>query len=122
MTDWLTIRRGDAPLIVSVPHAGTDIPAEVEAALVSPWIGRQDADWYVDRLYDFAGELGATIVATSISRSVVDVNRDPSGASLYPGQATTELCPTTNFDGEPLWRQAPGEAEIARRVDAYFRP
>lgn len=122
MTDWLTIRRGDAPLIVSVPHAGTDIPAEAEAALVSPWIGRQDADWYVDRLYDFAGELGATIVATSISRSVVDVNRDPSGASLYPGQATTELCPTTTFDGEPLWRQAPDEAKIARRVDAYFRP
>jgi formiminoglutamase len=122
MTDWLTIRRGDAPLIVSVPHAGTDIPADVEAALVSPWIGRQDADWYVDRLYDFASRLGATIVATSISRTVVDVNRDPSGASLYPGQATTELCPTTTFDGEPLWREAPDEAEVARRVDAYFRP
>jgi formiminoglutamase len=122
MTDWLTIRRGDAPLIVSIPHAGTDIPANVEAALVSPWIGRQDADWYVDRLYDFAADMGATIVATSISRSVVDVNRDPSGASLYPGQATTELCPTTTFDGEPLWRQAPDQAEIAGRVDAWFRP
>jgi formiminoglutamase len=122
MTDWLTIHRGDAPLIVSIPHAGTDIPADVEAALMSPWIGRQDADWYVDRLYDFATSLGATIVATSISRTVVDVNRDPSGASLYPGQATTELCPTTTFDGEPLWRQAPDEAEIARRVEAYFQP
>lgn len=122
MSDWLTIRRGDAPLIVSVPHAGTDIPADVERALVSPWIGCQDADWYVDRLYDFANDHGATIVATSMSRTVVDVNRDPSGASLYPGQATTELCPTTNFDGEPLWRKAPDEAEIARRVDVYFRP
>lgn len=122
MSDWLTIHRGDAPLIVSIPHAGTEIPADVEAALVSPWIGRKDADWYVDRLYDFAVGLGATIVATSISRTVVDVNRDPSGASLYPGQATTELCPTTTFDGEPLWRAAPDEAEIARRVDAYFRP
>jgi formiminoglutamase len=122
MMEWLEVHRGDAPLIVSVPHAGTDIPADVEAALVSPWIGRQDADWHVDRLYDFAAGLGATIVATSISRTVVDVNRDPSGASLYPGQATTELCPTTTFDGEPLWRAAPDEAEIARRVDAYFRP
>ena len=120
MSEWLTIRRGDAPLIVSVPHAGTDIPADVEAALVSPWLGRQDADWYVDRLYDFATE--ATMVATSISRTVVDVNRDPSGASLYPGQATTELCPTTNFDGEPLWREAPDEVEIARRVETYFQP
>lgn len=122
MTDWLTIRCGDAPLIVSIPHAGTDIPAEVKSALVSPWLGRKDADWHVDRLYDFAAGLGATIVATAISRSVVDVNRDPSGASLYPGQATTELCPTTTFDGEPLWRKAPDEAEVARRVDTYFRP
>lgn len=122
MSDWLTIHRGDAPLIVSIPHAGTEIPADVEAALVSPWIGRKDADWYVDRLYDFGEDLGATIVATSISRTVVDVNRDPSGASLYPGQATTELCPTTTFDGEPLCREAPDEPEIARRVDSYFRP
>jgi formiminoglutamase len=122
VTDWLAVHRGDAPLIISIPHAGTDIPGDVEVALVSPWIGRKDADWYVDRLYDFAAGLGATVVASSISRTVVDVNRDPSGASLYPGQATTELCPTITFDGEPLWLQAPDETEIARRVDAYFRP
>ena len=60
---------------------------------------------------------------TAISRSVIDVNRDPSGASLYPGQATTELCPTTTFDGEPLYAgAAPDEAEIARRRSAYFEP
>lgn len=122
MTEWLTVRRGDAPLIVSIPHAGTDIPGDVEVALVSPWIGRQDADWHVDRLYDFAAGLGATMVATSISRSAIDVNRDPSGASLYPGQATTELCPTITFDGEPLWTRGPDEAEVARRVDTYFHP
>jgi formiminoglutamase len=120
--DWLTVRRGNAPLIVSIPHAGTDIPAKIKSMLVSPWLGRKDADWHVDRLYDFAAGLGATIVVTAISRTVVDVNRDPSGASLYPGQATTELCPTLTFDGEPLWRKAPDEAEIARRVDTWFRP
>ena len=121
---WLKIKRGDAPLVVSFPHTGTDIPADIEAKFVSPWLARKDADWWVERLYDFAQDLGATTIRTAISRSVIDVNRDPSGASLYPGQATTELCPTTSFDGEPLYRagQAPDEAEIARRRESWFLP
>jgi formiminoglutamase len=122
--DWLEIHRGDAPLVVSFPHTGTDIPSELQDDLVSPWLARKDADWWVDRLYGFARDLGATTVRTTISRTVIDVNRDPSGASLYPGQATTELCPTTTFDGEPLYRpgRAPDAAEIARRVETWFKP
>lgn len=123
-TDWLTIRRGKAPLIVSLPHTGTEIPAEFAGDLVSPWLARKDADWWIDKLYDFAADLDATIVHTAISRTVIDVNRDPSGVSLYPGQATTELCPTTTFDGEPLYLagKAPDAAEIARRKAIYFEP
>jgi len=121
---WLTLHRGEAPLIVSFPHTGSDIPPDIEARLVSPWLGRKDADWWVDRLYDFAANLGATTVRTAISRTVIDVNRDPSGASLYPGQTTTELCPTTTFDGEALYREgaAPDAEEIARRRGLYFEP
>jgi N-formylglutamate deformylase len=123
MMGWLEVRRGSAPLIVTFPHTGTEIPPAIEAQLVSPWLARKDADWWIHRLYDFAEELGATTVRTAISRSVVDVNRDPSGASLYPGQATTELCPTTTFDGEPLYRDAaPRAGEIARRRADYFEP
>jgi formiminoglutamase len=120
--DWLQVTEGDVPLIVSLPHTGTGIPPEIEARFVSPWLARKDADWWVEKLYDFATDLGATVVRTAISRSVVDVNRDPSGASLYPGQATTELCPTTSFDGEPLYRdgQAPDAAEIAARRGRFF--
>lgn len=120
---WLEVHRGEAPLIVSFPHTGTEIPADIEAQLVSPWLARKDADWWIHRLYSFATELGATTVRTAISRTVIDVNRDPSGASLYPGQATTELCPTMTFDGEPLYRGAgPGESEIARRRATWFAP
>jgi N-formylglutamate deformylase len=122
--DWLQVHRRGAPIIVSFPHTGTEIPQDIEARLVSPWLARKDADWWVDQLYDFAQELGATMVRTAISRTVIDVNRDPSGASLYPGQATTELCPTTTFDGEPLYRlgQEPDEPEIARRRTTWFLP
>lgn len=120
---WLTVRTGSAPLVVTMPHTGTDL-VDVEPALVSPWLGRRDADWWVHKLYGFASDLGATVIRTSISRTVIDCNRDPSGVSLYPGQATTELCPTTTFDGEPLYRAglAPEASEIARRRQLYFEP
>jgi N-formylglutamate deformylase len=123
-TDWLSVTRNQAPLLLSLPHAGTEIPAALEARLVSPWLGRRDADWWTDRLYDFAARLGATVVRTRISRTVIDVNRDPSGASLYPGQATTELCPSTTFDGEPLYKagEAPDTAEISRRSAHFHAP
>jgi N-formylglutamate deformylase len=123
MTDWLEIHRGEAPLVVAFPHTGTDIPPDLEARFVSPWLARKDADWWIDRLYDFARDLGATTVRTRISRSVIDCNRDPSGASLYPGQATTGLCPETSFDGEPLYRGAgPDQSEIDRRRATFFDP
>ncbi len=123
MSGWLDIHRGDAPLVVAFPHTGTDIPEDIEHGFVSGWLARRDADWHVHDLYAFARDLGATTVRTRISRSVIDVNRDPSGASLYPGQATTELCPTTTFDGEPLYQgPVPDAAEIVRRRAQYFDP
>ncbi len=90
--DFIELTAGEAPLIVSLPHTGVDIPADIEATLASSWLARKDADWWVDRLYDFAGDLGATVLRTRLSRTVIDVNRDPSGVSLYPGQITTGLC------------------------------
>lgn len=123
MNSWLSIARGTAPLLLSMPHAGTDLQ-DLEPRLVSPWLARKDADWWIPELYAFASALGATVVKTSVSRTVIDVNRNPEGRSLYPGMATTELCPTTTFDGEPLYRagEAPGPAEIARRRARYFDP
>ena len=124
MNAWLDVRQGPSPLIISLPHVGTSIPPEIERDLSSPWLARKDTDWSVDRLYDFAADLGATLVRTGISRTVIDVNRDPSGASLYPGQTTTDLCPVTTFDGEPLYREGlePCLDEIARRRQAFFDP
>lgn len=121
---WLSVIQGKAPLVVSMPHTGVDIPQDIESGLVSPWLARKDADWWVNLLYDFAHSLGATVIRTAISRTVIDCNRDPSGVSLYPGQTTTELCPTTTFDGEPVYRAGfmPDAAEIALRRSTFFDP
>ena len=122
--DWLEIRRGSAPLLVSFPHTGTEIPSEIERRLASRWLALKDTDWWVDRLYAMARELDATTVRTSLSRTVIDANRDPSGASLYPGRVTTELCPLATFDGEPLYIAGgePAATEVAARRMRYFEP
>ena len=122
--DWLIVEARDAPLILSFPHTGTGLPGAYETRFRSPWLARRDADWHVEALYAFAADLGATFVRTTVSRSVIDPNRNPSGASLYPGQATTGLCPTETFDGEPLYRDGedPGADEIAARRAEFFEP
>lgn len=122
--DAVTVETGIGPLVLSMPHCGTAIPADIAGRLNE--IGRAvpDTDWWIDRLYDFAGELSATVIRARLSRYVIDVNRDPSGVSLYPGQATTGLCPTTTFDGAPIYRPGgePDAAEIARRRELWFAP
>jgi len=122
-TPWLTVRRGAGPLLVSLPHTGNEL-GPIADRFVSAWRARKDVDWHIDALYDFVIKYDATIVRTALSRSLIDVNRDPSGASLYPGQATTELCPTTTFDGEPLYREgaAPTAAELVTRRSEWFEP
>ena len=113
---------GDAPLLVSVPHAGTGLPPAVADALRPAGQRLQDTDWFVDRLMDFAAGLGASVLVARLSRAVVDLNRPPDDAALYPGQAGTGLVPETFFDGTPLW-STPVSAEARQdRLDRYWRP
>lgn len=119
----VVVTRGDAPLILAMPHVGTALPDGVAAALDDNGRLLADTDWHVDRLYDGLAA-GATIVRATFHRYVVDANRDPSGASLYPGRNTTGLVPVSDFDGRPIWREGmePDAAAIAARRDAFHRP
>ena len=117
----VTVTRGDSPVILGLPHAGTDVPPEIWAKLNDTGRALADTDWHVDRLYD--GLLpGATTVRANVHRYVIDANRDPSGASLYPGQNTTTLVPLTNFDGRPIWTEPPNDADIADRQGRFHAP
>jgi formiminoglutamase len=122
--DFIAVTRGIEPLVVSIPHAHDAYPSESFDLYVSRWVASKDTDWHVERLNDFARPMGATVLQTIISRTVIDVNRDPTGVSLYPGQATTDLCPTTTFDGEPLYKpgEEPTAEDISERRVRYFDP
>lgn len=119
-----TLHRGAAPLLVSIPHLGLALPPDCAAGMAEVACLQRDADWHLDRLYDFARELGASVIAAQVSRYVVDLNRPPGGESLYPGQTTTGLFPTETFRGEPLYRPGcePDDAERARRLRRYWQP
>ena len=122
--DLFTRKAADGPLILSVPHAGTLLPLDIARRLSPQARGLPDTDWYVDDLYDFAGDIGATLIAANYSRYVIDLNRPPDNQSLYPGHATTGLCPPIMFDGTPIYADG-GEVspdEVAARRTAFWQP
>lgn len=117
------VQEGDSPVILGQPHGGTHVPADIFARLNATGQGLADTDWHIGPLYDGLLD-GATVVASNVHRYVIDANRDPGGASLYPGQNTTTLCPLTDFDGRAIWRdgQEPTEEEIAARCEMFHAP
>lgn len=126
MTDAAyTLHRGRTPLVVSVPHCGREIPAELRERFVPRALNVEDTDWHLDRLYAFAHEtLGASLLVPRFSRYVIDLNRPSDNTPMYPGANNTELCPTRFFTGEPLYRdgEAPSDTEVQHRVETYWRP
>ena len=122
--DTYTLHRGTAPLLISLPHDGSAIPADLATRMTASARRAPDTDWHVSKLYAFARELGASMLVPGYSRYVVDLNRPPDDTSLYPGQNTTGLCPAVQFSGEPVYRdgEAPHAGEITERVERYWRP
>ncbi|MET0594795.1 MAG: N-formylglutamate deformylase [Polyangiaceae bacterium] len=117
------VHRGDGPIILAMPHVGTNVPREIEQRLNAEGRKLRDTDWFVDRLYD--GLLpDSTVVKATFHRYVIDANRDPEQKSLYPGQNTTELVPQVTFDNEPIWETGgePAARDIAERLEAFHRP
>ncbi len=119
-----SLQRGTAPLLISMPHVGTEIPADQRERYVPRALEVEDTDWYLDRLYAFAAELGAGLLVARESRYLIDLNRPRENTPMYAGANNTELCPTRFFTGEPLYREgrAPDAAEVARRVDDVWQP
>jgi N-formylglutamate deformylase len=118
------LQQGTVPLLVSMPHIGTHIPDELQAHYAPRALQVEDTDWHLHTLYNFLEELGASVLTPTASRYVIDLNRPPDDAPMYPGASNTELCPTRFFTGEPLYQlgQEPTPAERLRRRETYWQP
>ena len=124
MTGPFTLHQGSAPLLVSMPHIGTQIPPHLLEAYQPRALGLEDTDWHLDKLYGFLPELGASVLQPQYSRYVIDLNRPPDDTPMYPGAANTELCPTRFFTSDPLYREgrAPTPEERLQRRQDYWQP
>ena len=124
MTDTFSLYPGRTPLLVSVPHAGTALPVALRTRLQPRALDVEDTDWHLDRLYEFARELGAGLIVPRLSRYVIDLNRPPEDTPMYPGVNNTGLVPTRFFSGDALYLegQEPDTAEVAARVQDYWQP
>ncbi|MCW5635329.1 MAG: N-formylglutamate deformylase [Rubrivivax sp.] len=124
MDEIFTLHRGTTPLLISMPHVGTHIPDALKARYTPRALEVEDTDWFLDRLYAFARELGAGLLVPRLSRYVIDLNRPSDNRPMYAGRNNTELCPTRHFTGDPIYRegQAPDEAEIRDRVARWWQP
>lgn len=114
---------GDSPIVLGMPHTGTFVPTDILSDLNENGRALADTDWNIDRLYTDLLP-GASVVKANFHRYVIDANRNPNGESLYPGQNTTELCPTTDFDNIPIYDSGkePNQQEIERRRRVYHAP
>ena len=123
MTEVFRFSAGAAPLLVSVPHDGREIPPDIGARMTAEGRAIPDTDWHVARLYDFVRELGANLLVANCSRYVIDLNRSPADENLYPGQVATGLCPEKTFDGDAIYASGGVDAaEAARRTETYWQP
>jgi N-formylglutamate deformylase len=119
-----TLERGSTPLVISIPHCGTGIPDDQRERYVPRALEVEDTDWYLDRLYAFAADLGASVLVPAESRFLIDLNRPSDDTPMYAGANNTELCPTRFFTGQPIYRDGrePDSAEVLRRVEHYWQP
>jgi len=113
------------PILLSSPHSGVNFPSAVKPQFKEEVVSHPfDTDWFVDRLYDFAPEMGITQICANFSRYVVDLNRDFKGESLYhDGRFLTGVVPSHSFGKKPLYTgDPPTPGEIKERLDKYYWP
>ncbi len=129
---YFTLTRGESPLLISLPHTGTHMPADLRGRYTAHALTLEDTDWHLDQLYAFAQARGVGLLVPQVSRYVIDLNRPATlGASavpMYPGSNNTELCPTRSFEGVPIYlhdgtsSNAPDAAEIEQRCATFWQP
>jgi N-formylglutamate amidohydrolase len=105
------------PLLISVPHAGTEIPPEAEGLcrLTRKDIIR-DGDEGAESIYGFLQQDAAAYVTTGIARAIVDMNRSPDDFSS-DGVVKLQTC-----QGVPVYNTPLSDSRAHALINAYYRP
>ena len=115
---------GSAPLLLSIPHDGRALAPDMKERMSEVGKTLPDTDWHVRRLYEFAPNLGISVISANYSRYVVDLNRPSTDHELYKGQLFTGLCPSKTFAGEEIYTKGEEvtQSERQERLQQYWQP
>ena len=121
MIETYTFHSGTTPLLISVPHDGRTLPGEIASTMTDAGRSIPDTDWHVAHLYEFANDIGASVIRAEYSRYVVDLNRSADDEELYSGRFGTGLCPTQTFHGQEIYERGT-EIDMGERIAEYWQP
>jgi len=122
--ELFSFKPGNSPLLVSMPHSGRCLPTGMKERMTRAGRDLVDTDWYIPRLYNFLESLDVSVLQANYSRYVVDLNRATDGRPLYPGQQETQVCPTSTFMSQDMYKahEAPVKEEVSTRLLEYWLP
>jgi formiminoglutamase len=105
------------PFLISVPHAGTIVPPEVEGLCVlTEQEIIEDGDEGAEEIYFSLEPEVESFVATDIARAIVDMNRAEDDFSK-DGVVKTHTC-----WGVPVYSDFPEEDIVSKLLEKYYRP
>ncbi|MES2978260.1 MAG: N-formylglutamate amidohydrolase [Pseudomonadota bacterium] len=130
---------GTSPVVLDSPHSGTDYPDDFRYACAFELL-RQAEDTHVEKLYDFATDMGVHWVEAHFPRSYLDANRntteidtqlfdepwphpvEPEGPAMTKVRLGKGLIWTMTDDGTPLYGRKLTVAEVQERIERCWKP
>ena len=125
---WQPAPEQRTPVLVSVPHYGTEaLPHITPADYGEPWFetfAYGFADTFVGDLYADLHEHGATVLATPFSRMFVDVNRRRDDFEHHDGEVRSRrgVVRTHTMRDVPIFARPLGLADLEARLQTLYDP
>ena len=108
------------PILISIPHAGSEIPEEVAHDLLlthDELLGYTDL--YTEQIFNIED---VYLVTNPISRVIVDVNRAPDDISREYEQAAEGVTVHTTWDGKSVYKKEPSQEVVDTLIRKYHDP
>ncbi|MCL4746838.1 MAG: N-formylglutamate amidohydrolase [Burkholderiaceae bacterium] len=124
-----------APLVLDSPHSGSEFPPDFGHCVTEREL-RDAEDFLIDELFGAAPRHGATLIAATVARTYVDVNRSEADvdpelledtwprpiAASGKARIGKALVWRTLDDGRPIYARRLAVAEVQQRIDRVLRP
>lgn len=110
----------ELPIIIDLPHSGTQIPAEIQKEIVPDRL-LPNVDWFLPDLYDFLPQSGFTTLQNNMHRYMADPNRDLSMIDQNGDYRYEVVYSKTTF-GKDIYQDSLTPDQISQRIETIYKP